>query len=90
MRLWRSDGAIGIIYLVSTLDRQRQMILLKGKGARMNAINRFYVRIRESSSGQTMTEYVLIVTAVAVVVYAGYQSFGVEVSASVTATNNLM
>ncbi len=56
----------------------------------MNAINRFYVRIRESSSGQTMTEYVLIVTAVAVVVYAGYQSFGVEVSASVTATNNLM
>ena len=39
----------------------------------MNAIKRFYVRIRESSSGQTMTEYVLIVTAVAVGVYAGYQ-----------------
>jgi len=56
----------------------------------MNAIRRFYVRIRESSSGQTMTEYVLIVAAVAVVVYAGYQSFGAEVSSTVTATNNLM
>ena len=42
----------------------------------MNAISRFYVRIRESSRGQTMTEYALIVTAVAVVVYAGYQTLG--------------
>ena len=56
----------------------------------MNAIRRFYVRIRESSSGQTMTEYALIVTALAVVVYAGYQTLGTDISATVTATNNLM
>lgn len=42
----------------------------------MNAINRLYVRIRESSSGQTMTEYALILLAVVVVVYAGYQTLG--------------
>ncbi len=56
----------------------------------MNAIKRFYVRIRESSSGQTMTEYVLIVTAVAVIVYAGYQGLGAETSASVRLTSNLL
>jgi Flp pilus assembly pilin Flp len=54
----------------------------------MNAIKRFYVRIRESSSGQTMTEYVLIVTAVAVGVYAGYQTFGTEVSTEVASINS--
>ncbi len=52
----------------------------------MNAISRFYVRIRESSRGQTMTEYALIVTAVAVVVYAGYQTLGTDISSTVTAT----
>ncbi len=56
----------------------------------MNAISLFYVRIRESSRGQTMTEYALIVTAVAVVVYAGYQTLGTDISSTVTATNNLM
>ena len=70
--------------------RQHWIILLEGKGARMNSIKRFYVRIRESSSGQTMTEYVLIVTAVAVIVYAGYQGLGAETSASVALTSNLL
>jgi Flp pilus assembly pilin Flp len=56
----------------------------------MNAIKRLYVRIRESSSGQTMTEYAMIVTAIAVVVYAGYQTLGGEVSTSVASANNLL
>jgi Flp pilus assembly pilin Flp len=56
----------------------------------MHAIKRLYVRIRESSSGQTMAEYALIVTAIAVVVYAGYQMLGGEVNASVTLANNLL
>lgn len=54
----------------------------------MSAIRHLYIRIRESSKGQTMTEYVLIVAAVAIVAYAGYQTFGTTVSTEVTSINN--
>jgi Flp pilus assembly pilin Flp len=49
-----------------------------------------YISIRESSRGQTMTEYALILTAIAVVVYAGYQSLGTHVNSSVSAVDNLL
>ena len=35
-----------------------------------------YVALEEYRRGQTMTEYALILAAVAVVVYAGYQTMG--------------
>lgn len=56
----------------------------------MSRIRRLYVWIRESCSGQTMTEYALILLAVAVVVYAGYETFGTSVSVEVTSVNNLL
>jgi Flp pilus assembly pilin Flp len=39
----------------------------------MNYINQLMVRARESKKGQTMTEYVLIIAAIAVAGYIAYQ-----------------
>jgi Flp pilus assembly pilin Flp len=46
----------------------------------MKWITRSYLFAREWSKGQTMTEYALIMAAVAVVVYAGYQSMGGDIT----------
>ena len=40
-----------------------------------------YVKAREWHKGQTMTEYALILSAVAVVVYIGYQTMGTTITA---------
>ncbi len=56
----------------------------------MGFLQHLYIRIRESAKGQTMTEYALILTAVAVVVYAGYQSLGMHVNTSLVAVDNLL
>jgi Flp pilus assembly pilin Flp len=39
-----------------------------------------YVKAEQLSSGQTMAEYALILAAVAVVVYLGYQLMGTTVT----------
>jgi Flp pilus assembly pilin Flp len=38
----------------------------------MNFINKLIVKVRESKKGQTMTEYVLIIAAIAVAGYTAY------------------
>lgn len=42
----------------------------------MDLLRKMYVKVGEYKRGQTMTEYALILAAVAVVVYAGYQTMG--------------
>ena len=42
----------------------------------MDKIARLFVRMREYQRGQTMAEYALIMAAVAVVVFVGYQTMG--------------
>ena len=56
----------------------------------MDFLRHLYISIRESSRGQTMTEYALILGAIAVVVYAGYQSLGTNINSSVTTVDNLL
>jgi Flp pilus assembly pilin Flp len=46
----------------------------------MDLIKKLYVKANESARGQTMTEYALILAAVAVVVYVGYQTMGSDIS----------
>ena len=46
----------------------------------MNFISRFAVKVREGLRGQTMTEYALILSAVAVVVFVGYQTMGTDIN----------
>ena len=55
----------------------------------MNYINKLMVRVRESKKGQTMTEYVLIIAAIAVAGYIAYEGLegGINsIIANVTAT----
>ena len=56
----------------------------------MDFFRHLYISIRESSRGQTMTEYALILGAIAVVVYAGYQSLGTHVNSGLTVVDNLL
>jgi Flp pilus assembly pilin Flp len=42
----------------------------------VDKIARLFVRMREYQRGQTMAEYALIMAAVAVVVFVGYQTMG--------------
>jgi Flp pilus assembly pilin Flp len=51
----------------------------------MNYINKLMVRVRESKKGQTMTEYVLIIAAIAVAGYIAYQ--GLEGGINTIITN---
>ncbi len=46
-----------------------------------------FVAIREWSRGQTMTEYALILAAVAVVVFLGYQATGNNVNSLVNSVD---
>jgi Flp pilus assembly pilin Flp len=39
----------------------------------MDQITKLFVKVREFQRGQTMTEYALILSAVAVVVFVGYK-----------------
>ena len=50
----------------------------------MDKITRMYVKVREYQSGQTMAEYALILAAVAIVVFAGYQAMGTTITALVS------
>ena len=55
----------------------------------MNYMNKLIVRVRESKKGQTMTEYVLIIAAIAVAGYIAYQGLegGINtIISNVTAT----
>ena len=55
----------------------------------MNLITKLFVNIRESRKGQTMTEYVLIIAAIAVAGYTAYVGLegGINtIITSVTAT----
>jgi len=46
----------------------------------MDTLRKLYVKANEFARGQTMTEYALILAAVAVVVYAGYQTLGTTIN----------
>ena len=45
----------------------------------MDLFKRLYIRTTEYQRAQTMTEYALILAAVAVVVFAGYQVMGTTI-----------
>jgi Flp pilus assembly pilin Flp len=45
----------------------------------MEFLNRILVKACEARRGQTMTEYALILSAVAIVVFVGYQTMGTDI-----------
>ena len=50
----------------------------------MDKIARLFVKMREYQHGQTMAEYALIMAAVAVVVFVGYQTMGSTITTLLT------
>ena len=46
----------------------------------MDKIKGMFVKVREYQRGQTMAEYALILAAVAVVVFVGYQTMGTTIT----------
>ena len=50
----------------------------------MDQIRGIFVKVREYQRGQTMTEYALILSAVAVVVFVGYQAMGTTITSLLT------
>jgi Flp pilus assembly pilin Flp len=50
----------------------------------MDRITRMVVKLQEYQRGQTMAEYALILAAVAVVVFVGYQKMGTTVTTLLT------
>ena len=54
----------------------------------MFAITKMAVRAREFSRGQTMAEYALIMAAVAVVVFVGYQTMGTTITTLLTTVDS--
>ena len=50
----------------------------------MNWMTSMYVKAREWHKGQTMTEYALILSAVAVVVFLAYQTLGQDIDTLLT------
>lgn len=56
----------------------------------MNWIAKMYVKANRLARGQTMTEYALILAAVAVVVYAGYQTMGTSITSLLTTVDTTL
>jgi Flp pilus assembly pilin Flp len=54
----------------------------------MDRINAIYVRATEWRRGQTMTEYALIVSAIAVALLAGYKSMGTDLRTLLTSVDS--
>lgn len=52
-----------------------------------NLLTSVFVKAREDSRGQTMTEYAPILSAVAVVVFLGYQTMGGDISTLLTSVD---
>jgi Flp pilus assembly pilin Flp len=56
----------------------------------VNPIRAIYVKTAEFGRGQTMTEYALILAAVAVVVFAGYQAMGTTLTTMLSSVDTLI
>ena len=53
----------------------------------MDFLIRTFVKAREADRGQTMAEYALILAAVAVVVFVGYQTMGTTITTLLTSVD---
>jgi Flp pilus assembly pilin Flp len=53
----------------------------------MDSITSAFVKVREYQRGQTMAEYALILAAVAVVVFIGYQLMGTTITTMLTSVD---
>ena len=69
--------------------RPPQLTQKKGGTTRMNLIRKLYSKADGFAHGQTMAEYALILAAVAVIVYAGYQTMGTTLTTMIATVDPL-
>src|SRR5271167_864363 len=62
----------------------------EGGYGKMDKVARLFVKVRGFHRGQTMAEYALILTAVAVVVFAGYQVLGTTITSLLSSVDPLL
>ena len=53
----------------------------------MDQLRGIFIKVREYQRGQTMTEYALILSAIAVVVFIGYQTMGGTIGTLLTSVD---
>ncbi len=56
----------------------------------MNLLTRFFIKVQMAWKAQTMTEYALILAAVAVIVFAVYQVMGQQITTLVNKVDNAL
>ncbi len=56
----------------------------------MNLLTRLFIKVQMARKGQTMTEYALILAAVAVIVFAVYQVMGQQITTLVNKVDNAL
>lgn len=56
----------------------------------MRRMINLYVKVRELHKGQTMTEYALILAAIAVVVFVTYETMGQDISSMVSKVDSAL
>jgi len=56
----------------------------------MNSIKKFCVKADSFGRGQTMAEYALILAAVAVICFVGYQTMGTTVTTMLSTVDTLL
>ena len=56
----------------------------------MNTITKMYVKVQNMRRGQTMTEYALILAAVAVVVFITYEVMGQDITKMVNSVDSAL
>ena len=69
------------------LRRQKNYSVARREEHRVNAIRKLYVKADAMARGQTMAEYALILAAVAVVVFVGYQTMGTTITGLLTSVD---
>jgi Flp pilus assembly pilin Flp len=88
---WRRHNVGSRVKLVSfaykVFCRYYDDSIEKGGHPLMDFITRMFVKAHNWHRGQTMTEYALILSAVAVVVYIGYQTMGTSITSLLTTTD---
>jgi Flp pilus assembly pilin Flp len=56
----------------------------------VNLLMQFFVKLLKARKGQTMTEYALILAAVAIVVFAVYEVMGQDITTLVNKVDNAL
>jgi Flp pilus assembly pilin Flp len=74
--------------LMGTMANFGQKKRTEGGHGMTDTLTRLYVKLREGPRGQTMAEYALIMSAVAVVVFVAYRKMGTTVTTLLGTVDN--